>query len=130
MRITLFVRGAPYTTDGPRSALKFAEAALAAGHEIHRVFFYNDAVLIGNRFAVVPQDESDLTRLWVDFGKNNRVELTICIAASLRRGILSKTESDRYDLTGSSVDDGFEIVGLGQMIEGMLSTDRTVTFGA
>lgn len=130
MRIMLFVRGAPYTTDAPQSALKFAEAAVVAGHEIHRVFFYNDAVLIGSRFAVVPQDESDLTKLWVNFGKNNEVELTVCIAASLRRGILSKKESERYEITGSNLADGFEIVGLGQMIEGMLTTDRTVTFGA
>lgn len=101
-------------------ALAFAREAANQGHDIHRVFFYKDAALIGSRFAEPPQDEGDTRAAWLAFAAQTQTELAICVAAGQRRGIVAGNDS--------SVADGFEIVGLGQMVEAMLACERTVTF--
>ncbi len=115
MRIDLLVQGAPQSTDAPLSALRFARAALAAGHRIGRVFFYKDAVAVGCRFA---SDEDGVRGDWTALASDGGFELAICIAAAARRGIVE----------GESVDASFAIVGLGQLIEAMEEADRLVAF--
>ena len=130
MRITLLIQGAPFASDAPRSALRFARAAVESGHRIHRAFFYNDGVYIANAFASPPRDETDVAAQWVEFARTHDIDLTVCVAASLRRGIVDENEAEQYELGGANLREGFEIVGLGQMVEGMLEGDRTVTFSA
>ncbi|MFT7257908.1 MAG: tRNA 2-thiouridine synthesizing protein D, partial [Candidatus Azotimanducaceae bacterium] len=57
-------------------------------------------------------------------------ELIVCVASALRRGMLDETEAKRYDKTASNLDPQFTISGLGQLIDGALTADRTMTFGA
>lgn len=95
--------------------MKFARAAIGAGHRIGRIFFYDDAVTVANRFAA---DESgtreDLARL----AAQSNFELAVCVTAAGRRGIR----------TGESLAEGFVIVGLGQLIEAIEEGDRLVSF--
>lgn len=114
VRIDLLVQGGQ-STDAPLSALRFARAALAAGHRIGRVFFYKDAVAVGSRFH---SDEDGARRDWAALASERGFELAICIAAGARRGIVE----------GESVQPGFAIVGLGQLIEAMEEADRLVAF--
>ncbi len=130
MRIALLIQGAPRTTDAPVAALKFARAALAAGHGIHRAFFHKDGVCIAHRFVSLPADEPDVAAEWLEFAGRHEVELTVCVAASARRGVVDAGEAARAGLNGATLREGFDVVGLGQMIEAMLEADRTVTFGA
>ena len=51
-----------------RRALRFAEAVLAGGHQINRLFFYQDAVSIANNSQVQAQDEFDLPAAWRELG--------------------------------------------------------------
>ena len=39
-------------------------------------------------------------------------------------------EAQRLELGGATLRDGFELGGLGQLIQAMEGADRTVTFGA
>lgn len=130
MRIALLIQGAPRTTDAPAAALKFARAALAGGHRIHRAFFHKDGVCIANRFVALPADEPDIAAEWLEFAGRHDVELTVCVAAAARRGVVDAGEAARAGLSGATLRDGFEVAGLGQMVESMLEADRTVTFGA
>ena len=130
MRIALLIQGGPRTTDAPVAALKFARAALAAGHRIHRAFFHKDGVGIANRFVALPSDEPDIAAEWIKFAGRHDVELAVCVAASARRGVVDAGEATRAGLDGATLREGFEVAGLGQMIEAMLESDRTVTFGA
>ena len=50
-----------------RRALRFAEAVLAGGHEIVRLFFYQDGVHSASSNIVTPQDEPDLAQQWAAF---------------------------------------------------------------
>lgn len=131
MRFSLLVRGAPWGSDAPATALRFARAALAAGHSVRRVFFHGDAVGIANRHATPPQDEEDWARAWVEFARRHDVPLTVCVASAARRGVVAEDGTTRPDAAGgASLRDGFELGGLGQLIEAMDGADRTVTFGA
>lgn len=129
-KFAIVVYGAPYSSQSPLSALKFAEAVLAEGHEIVRVFFYHDGVYTANANIAPPQDEPDVAAMWQNFATENNVELIACIASCLRRGIVDETEAARYEKTASNTRQGFEISGLGQLIDASLNADRLVTFGA
>lgn len=130
MKFAIVVHGAPYSSASSWSALHFARAVLRAGHEIYRVFFYHDGVYTGNALMSAPQDEFDLHGNWVELAQQNSVELMVCIASSLRRGMLDATEADRYEKSAASLDPAFEISGLGQLIDAGINADRVVTFGA
>ena len=130
MILSIAVHGAPYSSQSASSAVKFAEAAVAAGHEIHRVFFYHDGVRTGDALAVTPQDEEPVLERWRALQQGHGCELALCIAAALKRGMLNAEESQRYDKLAASVAPEFEIVGLGQLIEAIMHSDRFVTFAA
>ncbi len=71
-----------------RRALLFAQAALAGGHEIVRLFFYQDGVYSASNNIVAPQDEQDIARQWREFVSQHQLDGVVCIAAALRRGCL------------------------------------------
>ena len=130
MNFALAVYGAPYSSQASGSALRFARAATAAGHEIERVFFYHDGVTVANESIVAPQDESDLPTEWTALATEHQFELAVCIAASLKRGVVNETEQQRYETPSATLKPGFEIVGLGQLIDAVINADRVVTFAA
>ncbi len=51
----------PSHAPSSRRALRFAQAALAGGHEISRLFFYQDGVHSASHTVITPQDELDLS---------------------------------------------------------------------
>jgi tRNA 2-thiouridine synthesizing protein D len=79
-----------------RRALLFAQAALAGGHEIVRLFFYQDGVYNASDAVVTPQDELDLPKQWRAFITEHQLDGVVCIAAALRRGVLNEEEARRY----------------------------------
>ena len=130
MKFSLVVHGAPYSSESCISALNYADAILAAGHEIVRVFFYHDGVYAANALASPPQDEPDLVARWQSLANNHDIELVACIASCLRRGILDETEAQRYEKAASNLAAGFVISGLGQLIDACMTSDKVMTFGA
>lgn len=127
--LSLLVTANPYSQQGQFSALRFAHAAIESGHQIHRVFFYADGVLVANRLNCPPSDEINLTKQWAKLAIEKDIELTVCVTAALKRGVVNQAEADRNALTGENLDPAFEISGLGQLTEAMLESDRLVTFG-
>jgi tRNA 2-thiouridine synthesizing protein D len=112
-----------------RRALRFAEAVLAGGHEIVRVFFYRDGVYSASSSVVAPQDELDVAAQWRAFVEQNRLDGVLCIAAALRRGVLNAEEARRYGREAVSVGAPWELSGLGQLHEAAQLADRLVCFG-
>ena len=130
MLIALAVHGAPYSSAASRSALRFAERALALGHTIHRIFFYHEGVLAAGSQGVAPQGEEDVHAGWIALHEQYNVELAACIANSLKRGMLSEEERARYEKSAVTVHPAFAVVGLGQLIDAISSSDRFITFAA
>jgi len=129
MKFSLAVYSAPHASQSSASALRFAKALLAQGHEIYRVFFYCDGVQNGNSIAAPPQDESDLTGEWQTLQREHNLDLVVCIAAAQRRGVLSQREANRLEKPSANLAEGFELAGLGQLTDAVVNSERLVTFG-
>ena len=130
MEFVIQVNAPPYQRQGCASALAFARAAIARGHVVSRVFFYNDGVNIATRLATPPRDEVDLCAQWQALALDHELDLVICVAAAERRGIVDTTQQQRHGLDGDNLARGFRIAGLGQLLEAVLDADRLVVFGA
>lgn len=129
MKFTLVIHAAPLSAQAGETALRFARAALAAGHQIHRIFLYRDGVQNANALSVAPQDELNLPNLWQAFISEHQIDTVVCIAAAIRRGVIDQSEARRYNKTQHSLIDQAELSGLGQLISAALESDRVVTFG-
>jgi tRNA 2-thiouridine synthesizing protein D len=82
------------------------------------VFFYHDGVNNANKLSEPQSDDRNLVKLWSELAAEHNVDLVVCVAAALRRGI-------KDDILAP----GFRISGLGQLIEAGIIGDRLVTFG-
>lgn len=118
MKFGILVNEGPFTHQASDSAYHFTKTAIAKGHQVLRVFFYYDGVYNGNRLSEPQSDDRNLVKLWSELAKQHNIDLVVCIAASLRRGLKEQILAD-----------GFRISGLGQLIEVGIAADRLVMFG-
>ncbi|MDH3878385.1 MAG: sulfurtransferase complex subunit TusD [Desulfobacterales bacterium] len=131
MKFSILVNEGPYTHQASDTALHFTKAALAKGHKVSRVFFYNDGVNVGSRLTVPPQDDRNVQKAWSELAEAHKLDLVVCVAAAQRRGILDESEAKRHGKGEGSANlaPGFRISGLGQLIEMGVESDRLVVFG-
>jgi tRNA 2-thiouridine synthesizing protein D len=118
MKIGIVVNEGPYQHQASDSAYLFAKAAIAKGHEVWRVFFYHDGVNNASKLTEPPQDDRNIVNRWTKLAEDHKVDLVVCVAAALRRGIKEENLAQ-----------GFRISGLGQLVESGIKCDRLVTFG-
>ena len=118
MKFGILVNEGPYTHQASDTAYQFAKAALEKGHKIHRVFFYHDGVNNSTRLTEPPQDDRHIVQRWQKMAADHKIDLVVCVAAALRRGIKEENLAE-----------GFRISGLGQLIESGIQADRLVEFG-
>ena len=83
-----------------------------------RVFFYYDGVNNATKLSEPQSDDRNLVKLWGELAAEHNLDLVVCVAAALRRGIKDENLAD-----------GFRISGLGQLIEVGIAADRLVVFG-
>lgn len=129
MKFGVLVNEGPYQHQAADSAYQFVRAALDAGHEVFRVFFYHDGVHNGTRLAVPPQDDRNVVARWSALAAEHELDLVLCVAAAQRRGLLDADEAKRHGKDVDNIAPGFRISGLGQLIEAAVQSDRLVTFG-
>jgi tRNA 2-thiouridine synthesizing protein D len=118
MKFGILINEGPFTHQASDSAYQFAKAAVENGHEIMRVFFYHDGVNNANKLSEPQSDDRNLIKLWSDLAQEHNIDLVVCVAAALRRGI-------KDDVLAP----GFRISGLGQLIEAGIVGDRLIVFG-
>lgn len=128
MRFALMVTGPAYGTQHASSALQFAQAVLAGGHELACVFFYREGIYNANQFTAPASDEFDIVRAWQVLHDAHGVALHICVAAALRRGVTDEKEAEQLGLPGFNLQPGFSLSGLGALAEAALTCDRMVQF--
>ncbi len=129
MKLTIVVHSAP-ASQSSWSAYQFARAALDAGHEIYRLFFYGDGVLNSNALSVAPQGEFDLVQAWQSLIADHGLDAISCVSSALKRGVIDTQEAARYERNGVSLAAGVTLSGLGQLVDATLVSDRVVSFGA
>ncbi|BCB28479.1 sulfurtransferase TusD [Sulfurimicrobium lacus] len=118
MKFGILINEGPYNHQAADSAYQFCKAALDKGHEIDRVFFYHDGVNNATKLTEPPQDDRNIVQRWSKLAEEHGVDLVVCVAAALRRGIVD-----------DNLAAGFRISGLGQLVESGIRSDRLVTFG-
>lgn len=118
MKLSILVNEGPFTHQASDSAYQFAKAAIAKGHNVPRVFFYYDGVYNANKLSEPQSDDRNLVQLWSTLATENDIDLVVCVAAGMRRGIKQE-----------NLKDGFRISGLGQLVEAGMGSDRLVMFG-
>ncbi len=128
MKFSLLVLASPYSQQGGLSALKFAQSCLDNGHEIYRVFFYHEGIQTASFLQTPQQDEANLHLQWVTLAEKFNLDLVVCIAAALKRGVLDKGEAKRYEKEHFNLDKPFEISGLGQLLDAQINSDQLITF--
>ncbi|MDP1664958.1 MAG: sulfurtransferase complex subunit TusD [Methylobacter sp.] len=129
MKFAIQVNTSPYQSNAGYTAYQFINASLAAGHEVFRVFFYQDGVYHAFKYATPPDDELQFTAQWSELARLHRIDLVVCISAAQRRGLLCSDEAKRQGKQDNDLADGFRISGLGQLVEATLEADRFIVFG-
>ncbi len=128
MQYALQINSSPYQSQAGYIAYQFSQAALAAGHQIYRIFFYQEGIYHALRYNTPPDDERCLTRLWSALAEEQNIDLVVCISAAQRRGLLHSDEAQRLGKQDNDLADGFRISGLGQLVEATLECDRFLVF--
>lgn len=125
---SLFLTQAPLASSSHYLALDFAYTLLKQGHQLNNVFFYQDAVYVGLAGQVAPQGQKPLAQEWQQLVQGTNIPLQLCIATAVRRGILDRSEQQRYQQPSVTLCDGFQLVGLGEMAQSYRESDRVIQF--
>jgi len=127
MKFAIQINTGPFSRQATESAYYFTSAAIQAGHEIHRVFFYHDGVYNANDYALPPRDDRNPQQLWIDLAHQHQLDMVICVTSAMRRGIVSDQQSSSG--LSANLAEPYQISGLGQLIEAAMIVDRLIIFG-
>lgn len=125
---SIVVTTPPYGSSRTSMAFQFAQSVIERGHKLESVFFYHDGVNNGSGLTVPANDEFNLVKAWQELSERHDVQLETCVAAALRRGIVSEDEAKQHALTSTNLATRFEQSGLGKLAEALLTQDRVVQF--
>lgn len=129
MKYAIQINASPNDSNSGYCAYQFVEAALKRGHEIFRVFFYQEGIYHAFKYSTLPDDELHMTNKWTELAKGQGIDLVVCISAAQRRGLLFDDEANRQGKLDQDLAEGFRISGLGQLLEATLLADRFIEFG-
>lgn len=128
LQFSLIVNGTVYGTQAARQAYQFAQAVIARGHQLNQVFFYQEGVLNASALNWAANDEFQLTQAWQELAREHQIALDVCVSAAMRRGIMSKEEAQQQHFPQYNLAEPFELTGLGQLAQALLTQDRVVQF--
>lgn len=128
LRFALLVTGAPYGSQSASQAYQFACELIRQGHILRKVFFYQDGVQNANHLTSPANDEFNLVQAWQTLALEHGIELDVCVAAALRRGVVDAREAETGHLPAANTAEPFVLSGLGQLAEAALDVDRLVQF--
>ncbi len=125
----LLVLGAPASSQSVATAFEFANAAIGAGHTVLRVFFYGDGVYTGSDQQIPASGTEGIPERWRELAELHKVDLVVCVASALKRGVLDGATAQRYAKGEGNLAASFDLSGLGVWTEACLLADRVVSFG-
>jgi tRNA 2-thiouridine synthesizing protein D len=112
-KFLIFVTRSPFDSLNGQTALSFCEAAIALGHEIEHVFFYQQGIQHANVDIQPASGEKSMLTQWVKFSEQTKTSLNVCVTASIKRGVLS-VEDASYIKSHSNVHHAFNPVGMAE----------------
>jgi len=124
----IVVNNAPMSA-GVNSALNFAKAILALGHELTQVFFMKDGVYCCSSLLTPMSDEINIYQQWKTLSESKGVILNVCVASALRRGIITEQEAKNNNHAQYNLIAPFNLVGLGQLVKDFDCSHQIIQFG-
>lgn len=125
LHYTLILSQSPCHSETNFTAQKLTKEILLAGDVIDRIFFYQDACYTALESQVPGQGLEASYQGWLQLAKKYQFPLQVCIANSLRRGIIDEQEASRYQLS-KNIHTDFDLVGLGEMADACQNSDRII----
>lgn len=110
------------TCPSARTALEFVKASLAAGHDIYRLFFFNEGVRNG-AVQIQAGEVEPISQSWAHVISQHELDAVVCVNSAQKHGFSTDGK------TGAPLEQGFTIGGLAQLIDGVINADRFITFG-
>lgn len=129
MKYAIQINASPYHSTSGETAYQFIKSALEMGHEVVRVFFYQEGVYHAFRTMAPPEDEVQIVARWSALAREYNVDFVVCISAAQRRGLLETNEAKRQGKKECDLAKGFRVAGLSLWVEAMLIADRFIEFG-
>ncbi|MBL4882062.1 MAG: sulfurtransferase complex subunit TusD [Oleispira sp.] len=123
---TIILTQSPALSESHLTAQGLVSELIAQGDKIDRIFFYQDAAFVGLKSQIPGQGLQPSYQGWLDLQQKQNFPLQICIANALRRGIVDKTEAQRYQCL-ETLQAGFQLSGLGEIADACQSSDRIIT---
>jgi tRNA 2-thiouridine synthesizing protein D len=115
----LYLQSDTYANPTIASCLRFARAAIAAGHQIDHVFLYQAAVQAVVAEVDLPTDEPDQANLLAQFCQERQIPLLYCVTAAEKRGFASQHRPARF---------GYTAAGLAEFAIRLAQVDRVIQF--
>lgn len=110
-------------------ALRYAEAYLQSHpNDTLSVFFYADAASIASRLRWQSAEQFNITKAWQSLASAHHLPLPVCVSTALSRGITDTDNGTRHQLTGDSLAEGYQLVGLGELASLMEAEGRMLCF--
>ncbi len=126
--LTLLISSSPAQSQGSYSAYRFAQAAVASGHQIRGIFFYAGGADNANGLQVHLSQERNMFKLWQQLSQQLQIPLMVCVSAANRRGVINQESAEQHDLTQYSLLPPFTEVGLGELAVLRKQSDKVVQF--
>ncbi|WP_439135307.1 sulfurtransferase complex subunit TusD [Pseudomaricurvus sp.] len=144
MKFSLIVYNSPAEQSPFHTAIDFAQTLIHQGHELYRVFFYGDGVYhaANDSSTLLKTDDCEsvsqksVSQRWSALAQEHGLDLVVCVTAALERKIASEVKVESASKDGSrltqtdiiGIREGFQLSGLGQLVDAIASSDRTITF--
>ncbi len=128
MNYSILITSSPQFIERHLTAIDVARELLAHGHSLTTIFFWQDAAEIALISRQAPRNEIDIQARWLSLGREYNLELAICIASGLRRGVMNKSEAERHELLSETIKEPFSVQGLGSLIEQRSTVDKRLEF--
>ena len=114
---TVMVSKSPFDSRNAQNAITFCHAALAQGHTILQVFFYQTGVHNASALLIPHADEVNIYKMWCDLSIQYNIRLNVCVSAASRRGVVDSqlahtpaTANLRPPFTQVGLSDYFEAI--------------------
>ncbi len=105
-------------------ALQACNELITQNQTISLLFLQNDAVFLGNRFCVMPEEEQNLNLLWHEFIIKHNLNAHICVNSALRRGILDNQYAKIYQAGAANLLKGYKMSTLSILFQALETCDR------
>ncbi len=116
-------------------AIRYAKVALATedtqGFDKQgvEVFFYADGASTANGLSWQTADRSDndVTKQWQQLAEQYPLNLSVCVSTALARGVTDEDNRKRHQLSSTNIADGFQLVGLSELVV-KLNSHKVIQF--